>query len=528
MTGQVRRVATYERVSSEDQRERETILTQTDELARRLDMDPDVELVQRYVDDGISGTIPLAERPAGQRLLGDAAKGLFQELWVYKLDRLGRDDIDPLIVRRELQRLGVKLVAVHENIEGDLEYSLRVAIAAEERRTFLARSAAGMARAARQGRYTGGIVPLGYRVKGKKQHAHLIPSNAKIWANWTEAGLVRHIYRRLAVDGWSCRRIANELNALGVPTHYQKDSRGVRGKRTQGIWRPGRIRNLVVNPVYKGELQYGRRSNKPASREIISARVKPLVCREIWQAAQATLTANRIKPKNGKRIYLLRGLIVCGICGLHYCGCSNRGTAWYRCDGQLVERGPIEGRCPSKSVKGPELEPTVWDDIERWLRNPGDLIDELAAERNRTAGAAVAEADRTTLQTALKNCVSQRDRMLDLYRRGRITVDELDAHLDRISEEKQTLEERLRALEPQLAPAADGLPSEDLLAEIRCRLDEGLDDERRQEIASLLVRRITIETEFLERGKRATAMVEYKFPRVVSTCTDRDSWRPPA
>jgi site-specific DNA recombinase len=193
-----------------------------------------------------------------------------------------------------------------------------------------------------------------------------------------------------------------------------------------------------------------------------------------------------------------------------------------------VERGPIEGRCPSKSVKGPELERPVWDDIERWLRNPGDLVDELAAERNGTAAAAVAEADRTTLEAALNNCASQRDRMLDLYRRGRIIVDELDSHLDRISEEQQALEERLRALDPEPLAHVDDLPAEDILDEIRCRLDEGLDDERRQEIASLLVRRITINTEFVDGRKRATALVEYKFPRVVSTCTGRDSWRPPA
>ncbi|MCH7882417.1 MAG: hypothetical protein IIB69_12785 [Proteobacteria bacterium] len=49
----MRRVVTYERVSSEDQRERETIRTQTAELARRLQQEPGVELVDRYVDDGV-------------------------------------------------------------------------------------------------------------------------------------------------------------------------------------------------------------------------------------------------------------------------------------------------------------------------------------------------------------------------------------------------------------------------------------------------------------------------------------------
>lgn len=52
-----RRIATYDRVSSEDQKQRETIKTQTDEIARRLALNPEVELISRYTDDGISGTI---------------------------------------------------------------------------------------------------------------------------------------------------------------------------------------------------------------------------------------------------------------------------------------------------------------------------------------------------------------------------------------------------------------------------------------------------------------------------------------
>jgi site-specific DNA recombinase len=80
-----RRVATYERVSSEDQRERETIRTQQEELAKRLNSDPTAALVKRYSDDGISGTIPMGERPDGRVLLRDAEAHVFDELWIYNV-----------------------------------------------------------------------------------------------------------------------------------------------------------------------------------------------------------------------------------------------------------------------------------------------------------------------------------------------------------------------------------------------------------------------------------------------------------
>ena len=50
-------IATYERVSSDDQRERETIKTQTEVIDRHIALNPDAHVYQRYRDDGVSGTI---------------------------------------------------------------------------------------------------------------------------------------------------------------------------------------------------------------------------------------------------------------------------------------------------------------------------------------------------------------------------------------------------------------------------------------------------------------------------------------
>jgi site-specific DNA recombinase len=210
-------VATYERVSSEDQRQRETIKSQTDALAMRLDHDPSVELVKRYVDDGVSGTIPMADRPAGHELLTDAARGLFQELWVYRIDRLGRDWVDPQVVWQELARYGVTVYSVSEGKLDRFIFTIFTGLAAKERETFLDRSALGLDRAAREGRYCGGVVSLGYRVEGKPPQARLVPDDTVIWGDLTAAELVVRIYHHLVLDKWSCPRIAEEFNALGIP-----------------------------------------------------------------------------------------------------------------------------------------------------------------------------------------------------------------------------------------------------------------------------------------------------------------------
>ncbi|MBI4497399.1 MAG: recombinase family protein [Chloroflexi bacterium] len=517
----LRRVATYERVSSEDQRERQTIKTQRGALERRLEAEPNVVLVERYVDDGVSGTIPMTQRPAGHQLMRDAAQGRFDEVWVYRYDRLGRDEVDPLVIWKSFERLGITVFSVTEGNTDLFMYSIHVVMNAQERRTFLARSADGMNRAAQEGRYCGGIVPRGYRVEGRKQTARLVPNDQQvIWGAWTEAGLIRQIYHWLAYEGWSCRRIAHHLNDLGVPTAYQRDGRGIRGKHTQGLWRPGHVRNLVTNPVYRGELQYGRRSTKKG-REVISAPVDPLVSQEVWQAAQDTLRAHRLITREAKHPHLLRGIIVCGICGLHYC---SAGEIWYRCNGQIVERGPVQGPCPSKSIKRQWLEPLVWGDVERWLRDPGALVLELDGMQDQKD--AVAEAERTALEQLLVELPQERQRVLDLHIKGRIEEGELDAFLADIDRRRTAAAKRLADLRAE--DENDGPPvTADLLEELQRRLDAGLSFEQRREIVRLLVKRIVVHTTVDEHGKKtAKVVIEYRFPNlsVVLTGTDTRAW----
>ena len=83
------RIALLLRVSSEEQREKETIELQEEFLEQYCGL-YELEVAEIYKDDGVSGTIPLHERPEGRRLLEDANEGKFDAVLVYKLDRLGR------------------------------------------------------------------------------------------------------------------------------------------------------------------------------------------------------------------------------------------------------------------------------------------------------------------------------------------------------------------------------------------------------------------------------------------------------
>jgi site-specific DNA recombinase len=396
---------------------------------------------------------------------------------------------------------------------------VHAAPAAEERRRLRRRSMDGMNRAAAEGRYVGGIVPFGYRVEGHRPRARLVPDDVLLWGTWSAADVVRHIYNRLALDRWSCIRISEELNALGVPTAYAREGRGVRGKRTAGVWRAARVRNLVVNATYRGEHHYGKRAGR--RREVIVAAVPRLVSDEVWHAAHETLRANRLNPGLTRQTYLLRSVMRCALCGLTYVGTRSRGVTWYRCGGQMRERGRFEGRCVGKGVRAEQLERVIWADIESWLREPGTLLDELRQEANADSADAVREASRMALQAALDALVARRQKRLDQHERGHITDAELDQAIDQIAVEQQEIASRLADLLPEAADPAT-LPLS-LVEELRERLDAGLAEPERQEIVRHLVASVLVSTEVDAAGKkRAQAVVEYRFPPgvVVDICTD--------
>ena len=108
-------------------------------------------------------------------------------------------------------------------------------------------------KAVEKGQYSGGIVAYGYKLN---------PDTKRLEINEEESRIITNIYHWLVHEGMTTYSIAQRLNALAVPTRYSKDGRGVRGKATAGIWRPGRVYNMLKNPAYKGEWQYGKRGHE--------------------------------------------------------------------------------------------------------------------------------------------------------------------------------------------------------------------------------------------------------------------------
>ena len=109
-------VGVYLRVSTEEQRERQSISTQK-EFGERYCSLHQLTVIQVYADDGVSGTVPLDRRPEGSRMLRDARLKKFDQILVYKLDRLGRETRLILNSVDELEKDGVRVKSMTEEFD---------------------------------------------------------------------------------------------------------------------------------------------------------------------------------------------------------------------------------------------------------------------------------------------------------------------------------------------------------------------------------------------------------------------------
>jgi len=224
----------------------------------------------------------LDQRPEGSQILKDASQRKFDQLLVYKLDRLGRETRLILNAVAELEKHGVRIRSMTEEFDtgtatGRLMLTMLSGFASHEREVIRERSVAGTNRVVAAGAWAGGIVPYGYRKVGDKRDAHIVISEEPIpGVEMSEADVIQLIYRMAATEKKSCRVIAARLNDLRVPCAYTRDDRlvvrGKRHERTSGVWGPGRVANLLVSKTYMGVHEWGKRAVR--HREVIERQVR--------------------------------------------------------------------------------------------------------------------------------------------------------------------------------------------------------------------------------------------------------------
>lgn len=202
------KAVSYARFSSDNQREESIDAQQraiSDFAARN-----GIEIVAEYVDRAYSARSD--QRPEFQQMISDAKSGRFQVVLVHKLDRFSRDRYDSAYYRHELKKHGVTVRSVIENLDDSPE-SVILQSVIEGMNEYYSRNLAretmkGLKENAYNGKHTGGMPPLGYRVD---------PETMKIKIDENEANAVRLIFS-MADEGKKYPDILAELKSRGFRT----------------------------------------------------------------------------------------------------------------------------------------------------------------------------------------------------------------------------------------------------------------------------------------------------------------------
>lgn len=138
---------------------------------------------KEFKDEGVSGSVPAAQRPGFAKLLAYVREG--DEVCVYAVDRLGRDALDVQATVRDLMSRGVA-VEVHGLGRiapgvGELILAVLAQVADMERRRIAERTAAGREKAREA------LAATGLTHRGKESLGRPLAADPEAVRAWREA-----------------------------------------------------------------------------------------------------------------------------------------------------------------------------------------------------------------------------------------------------------------------------------------------------------------------------------------------------
>src|ERR1700736_5088323 len=439
----MRIAAIYARVSSEQQREANTIASQTAsliEFAKNHDLEVPKEGV--FENDGYSGAT--LERPGLERVRDLAAEGQIQVVLAYGPDRLSRKYAYQILLIEELARNGVETLFVKapqgSSAEDQLLVQFQGMIAEYERAQILERSRRGKRHRAQSGEVSVmSGAPYGYRYVRKTDEA---PAAYAVLD--AEARVVQRIYEMYTVEGLSIGEITRRINAEGIPT-----------RKASARWERSTVWAVLRNSAYRGVACFGKtrassrtRVIRPQRRrgvttpsmtagherpreEWIEIPVPALVSEESFARAQELLQENKIRSRRRTiEPSIVQGMVSCEKCCYAFSRTSTRTSArkihYYKCigsDGWRKLGGPVCNN--ARLVRQDLLDQIVWGEVIRLLDDPTLIQQELDRRLAAARSSDPSKQREQSLQRELTRVGKGIERLVNAYQEELLSLEQL-------------------------------------------------------------------------------------------------------
>ncbi len=328
-----------------------------------------VEISERDYDLDVSGAVSPFDRPGLRRWLKEDRLDTWDALCAAKLDRISRSLFDFTALLQWLEAHGKTLIILDPMLdltrpEGRVMANVLMTFAEYERQVIGQRVKDAYDKLVRDGKYTGGMVPFGYKpVKlGKGWGFEIDHEYGPLVAEMADR------YLRYETLG----SIARWLQDSGVPS--PKDViRKRNGKPMTGTpWSTAAIRIILSSPAVLGAVTNAKGEPLRDSQGVVVYRAPALISRDVYEKIQLRLAQNAV-PVRVNSTPLLQ-VAFCGQCGapMHRTttnkvyGDKPYNYSYYHCFHSHMR----DGKCRAKRIKAGPLEEIVFDKL---LELVGDI-----------------------------------------------------------------------------------------------------------------------------------------------------------
>ena len=324
------KAADYARISREDgdKEESDSIGTQFDIIDDYIAHNDDITFIDRYSDDGWSGTN--FDRPDFMRLMEDIKKGKINCVIVKDLSRLGRNYI---LVGQYLEMifpmLNIRFISVNDRIDSIKDpasinnalVSFKNVMNDEYCRDISNKVRSSLDRKRSKGEFIGSLASYGY-MKDPDDHHHLI-------VDPVAAEVVKNIFDWF-LQGMSIIGIAKRLNHMGIPnpSAYKRQC-GLNYKHPAGqldsAWPDSSVKRGLKNRVGVGDMVQNKKRTKSYKVQgsvavteenwvIVPNMHEAIIDREKFETVQQLLMRDTRTSPGINHVSIFAGYIRCADC----------------------------------------------------------------------------------------------------------------------------------------------------------------------------------------------------------------------
>lgn len=482
-----KRIGLYGRYSDAKQDDGYSIEYQLSECQDYLNKQG-LTLTKTYIDQAITGT-KVAGREAFHELINDVKNGLIDVIVVYKFNRIFRNAYESHKYRKLFKKHNVQLISVTQLMDDDTSAGrLMINVLADidqfQSETISDFVKSSMREMAKQGYFTGGTVPYGYKLEtvfdnGKKQKKKYVPDEY-------EKEVVNKLFE-LYADNYSLKYLQDYTKQIGAATRQGKPF---------GITS---IARMLRNDFYIGVLRYNAQGHEPI---VVYDVIPPIIDKVLWDRVQQRHKSRRyVKPRKRKDLYSLTGKIICGKCKKHFFGIRSasvhRGKT-YDYKYYVCSTSKTYAECNCKRIRKDFLEEIALKEIKKHILNE-KAIYQIANEIIATLGnnpdgqknkLKQLKKERTTVK-------SQITELLELRSLKLVNNAYVAEHMAKYEERVKEIDIQIHAIEQQTKTALTHAMIVDYLNKM-LSISDTTDDEVLQTIFNNFIDKIIVDNETIE------------------------------